>query len=161
MLFHQFTGIPLFNSILKYEEYKTLSMFRNVVETCIYSSNLEIMKNFYVDKVGLELISEEKGRQVYLRAGKNMVLIFNPDVTRIEGKSIFPAHGAMTPPACIHFVLEIERHDYDRLKIMLTQKSIDIEKELQFETGSRSIYFRDPVGNLLEFITECNWPIED
>lgn len=136
-------------------------MFGKVVETCIYSSDLEIMKNFYVDKVGLELISEEKGRQVFLRAGKSMVLIFNPDVTRIEGKSIFPVHGATTPPACIHFALEIDMQDYDGLKIMLAQKNIDIEKELQFETGSRAIYFRDPVGNLVEFITKGNWPVED
>jgi catechol-2,3-dioxygenase len=89
-----------------------------------------------------------------------MVLIFNPDVTRMGGKSIFPAHEAITP--CVyHFALEMERQDYDRLKIMLTQKSIDIEKELRFETGSRSIYFRDPVGNLVEFITKYNRPIED
>ena len=25
----------------------------------------------------------------------------------------------------------------------------------------KSIYFRDPAGNLVEFITRGNWPVED
>ena len=57
--------------------------FRKVVETCIYSSDLETMKDFYVNKVGLEFISEEKGRHGFLKAGKSMLLIFNPENTRI------------------------------------------------------------------------------
>ena len=50
------------------------------------------MKDFYVNKVGLEFISEEKGRHVFLKAGKSMLLIFNPENTRIEGNSRFPIH---------------------------------------------------------------------
>jgi hypothetical protein len=33
------------------------------------------MKDFYVNKIGLEFVSEEKGRHVFLRAGKSMLLI--------------------------------------------------------------------------------------
>jgi len=58
--------------------------FRKIVESCIYYSDLETMKNFYVNKIGLEFISEEKGRHVF---GKNMLLIFNPKNTRIEAYS--------------------------------------------------------------------------
>jgi catechol-2,3-dioxygenase len=126
--------------------------FRKVVETCIYSSDLEIMKDFYVNKVGLEFISEEKGRHVFLKAGKSMLLIFNPENTKIEGNSRFPAHGAIiTPPACIHLALEIEKNDYDNSKYMLMQKDIAIEKEIVWDNRSGSIYFRDPAGNLVEF----------
>jgi catechol 2,3-dioxygenase-like lactoylglutathione lyase family enzyme len=80
--------------------------FKKIVETCIYSSDLEAMKDFYIKNLGLEFISEEKGRHVFLKAGKSMLLIFNPE-------------------------------------------------------DSRSIYFRDPAGNLVEFVTKCNWPVED
>jgi len=135
--------------------------FRKVVETCIYSSDLETIKDFYVNKVGLEFISEEKGRHVFLKAGKSMLLIFNPENTRIEGNSRFPIHGAITPPACIHLALEIEKNDYDNSKNMLMQKDIAIEKEIVWGNGSGSIYFRDPAGNLVEFITKGNWPVED
>jgi catechol-2,3-dioxygenase len=135
--------------------------FRKIVETCIYSSDLEIMKDFYVNKIGFEFISEEKGRHVFLKAGKSMLLIFNPTNTRVEGNSIFPVHGAITPPACIHFALEIEKNYYDNLKNILIQKEIVIEKEMEWGSASGSIYFRDPAGNLVEFITKGNWPVED
>lgn len=119
------------------------------------------MKDFYVNKIGLEFVSEEKGRHVFLRAGKSMLLIFNPDNTKNEGNSRFPTHGAITPPACIHFALEIEKKDYDSSKKMLTNMNIDIEKEMVWGKGSESIYFRDPAGNLIEFIIKGNWPVED
>jgi len=35
--------------------------FGKIVETSLYSSNLEDMKDFYVDKLGLEFVSEQKG----------------------------------------------------------------------------------------------------
>lgn len=119
------------------------------------------MKDFYVNKIGLEFVSEEKGRHVFLRAGKSMLLIFNPDNTKNEENSTFPIHGAITPPACIHFALEIEKKDYDSSKKMLTNMNIDIEKEMVWGKGSESIYFRDPAGNLIEFIIKGNWPVED
>jgi catechol 2,3-dioxygenase-like lactoylglutathione lyase family enzyme len=147
--------------------------FRKIVETCIYSSNLEAMKDFYVNRIGLEFASEEKGRHVFLKAGKSMLLIFNPENTRIdESKSGFPLHGAMTPPACIHFALEMEKEeDYVVLKRKLKNNKISIEKEMSWRRGGgkeeeekekgKSIYFRDPAGNLVEFITRGNWPVED
>jgi catechol-2,3-dioxygenase len=134
---------------------------RKIIETCIYSSDLETMKNFYINKVGLEFSSEEQGRHIFLKAGKNMLLIFNPENTKIDENSRFPVHGAITPPACIHFALEIEKNDYDNSKNMLIQKNIAIEKEIVWGNGSGSIYFRDPAGNLVEFVTKGNWPVED
>ena len=40
---------------------------KKIVETSIYSSHLEKMKEFYVDKLGLEFVSEQIGRHVFLR----------------------------------------------------------------------------------------------
>ena len=135
--------------------------FRKIVETCIYSYELEKMKNFYVNAIGLQLISEEKGRHVFLKVGKSMLLIFNPKNTMVENNSIFPIHGAITPPAIIHFALEIEKEDYENSKTILSQNNIEIEKEITWKEGTKSIYFRDPTGNLVEFITRHTWPVED
>ena len=41
------------------------------------------------------------------------------------------------------------------------QKDIVIEKEIVWGNRNGSIYFRDPAGNLVEFITKGNWPVED
>jgi catechol-2,3-dioxygenase len=37
------------------------------------------MKDFYVNILGLEFVSEEKDRYVFLKAGQRMLLIFNPN----------------------------------------------------------------------------------
>jgi catechol-2,3-dioxygenase len=135
--------------------------FRKIVETCIYSCELEKMKDFYVNTIGLELISEEKGRHIFLKVGKSMLLIFNPRNTMIKSNSTFPIHGAITPPAIIHFALEIEKQDYVNSKNMLNQNNIEIEKEIIWKKETKSMYFRDPIGNLVEFITRDSWPVED
>jgi catechol 2,3-dioxygenase-like lactoylglutathione lyase family enzyme len=105
--------------------------------------------------IRLDLNSSQK------KKGKSMLLIFDPEITRVEGNSRFPIHGAVTPPACIHLALEIEKNDYDNSKNMLTRNCTAIEKEIVCGNGNGSIYFRDPAGNLVEFVTKGNWPVED
>jgi catechol-2,3-dioxygenase len=134
--------------------------FTKIIETCIYSPELEEMKNFYINYLGLELVSEEKGRSVFLKAGKSMLLIFNPLNTLNHIKKLFPVHGAITPPSIIHFALEIQKEDYEKWKDILQNNKINIEKEIELKS-SRSIYFRDPAGNLVEFITNNAWPVDN
>ena len=111
--------------------------------------------------LGLGLVSEEEGRHVFLKAGKSMLLIFNPENTRFSVNSIFPTHGAVTPPASIHFALEIEQADYEVARNILRQNNIPIEIEMSWGSDGKSIYFRDPVGNLVEIITRGQWPVDD
>jgi catechol 2,3-dioxygenase-like lactoylglutathione lyase family enzyme len=135
-------------------------IFKKVVETSLYSSDLEAMKEFYVEKLGLEFVSEQVGRHVLLKTQKNMLLLFNPEVTRIEKHTI---HGAITPPSMVHIALEIEDDDYDNATQLLAMKNIEIEKMVTWgnDLKSRSIYFRDSAGNLIELITKNHWPILD
>ena len=62
--------------------------FKKIVETSIYSSHLEKMKEFYVDKLGLEFVSEQIGRHVFLKTDKNMLLIFNHGVTTVKKRPV-------------------------------------------------------------------------
>ena len=72
--------------------------FRKIVETSAYPTDLEY-KEFFVDKLGLEFVSEQSGRHVFLKTEKNMLLIFNPELTTVEKETI---HGAPTPPSSVH-----------------------------------------------------------
>jgi catechol 2,3-dioxygenase-like lactoylglutathione lyase family enzyme len=134
--------------------------FRKIVETSIYSSHLEEMKEFYVDKLGLEFVSGQKGRHVFLKTDKNMLLIFDHTVTSNEKETI---HGASTPPSMVHIAFEIEADEYGKAKRLLADRDIKVEKEIAWENDikSRSIYFRDPAGNLVEFITRNHWNVID
>jgi catechol-2,3-dioxygenase len=122
------------------------------------------MKDFYINILGLEFVSEEKDRYVFLKAGQSMLLIFNPNETLVSNGSNttqLPIHGAITPPSIIHFALEIEKQNYVNAKSVLKEKSIKIEKEVTWGKGTNSIYFRDPAGNLVEIITPGSWPVDN
>ena len=134
--------------------------FTKIIETSIYSSNLKEMKNFYIDILGLDFVAEEKERHVFLKAGKSMLLIFNPYNTLNDINDIFPSHGAISPPSIIHIAFEIKKDDYEKCKYLLEKNKINIEKEIELG-NNKSIYFRDPVGNLVELITANAWPVDD
>jgi catechol-2,3-dioxygenase len=126
------------------------------------------MKDFYINILGLEFVSEEEDRHVFLKAGQSMLLIFNPNKTlannNISNRSSstqLPIHGAFAPPSIIHFALEIEKQNYDNAKYILNEKNIKIEKEVIWEKGTNSIYFREPAGNLVEIITQDSWPVDN
>lgn len=108
----------------------------------------------------MEFVSEQKGRHLFLKTDKNMLLIFNYETTFSEKET---NHGATTPPSIVHVAFEIEPGEYEQAKEFLNAKNIQIEQEIEWpnEIKSKSIYFRDPSGNLLEFITRNFWSIAE
>lgn len=90
--------------------------FRKIVEMSIYSPHLEKMKKFYVDKLGLDLVSEQKGRHAFLKTDKNILLIFNDGVTAAEKET---THGAPAPPSMVHVAFKIESDEYEAAKDLL------------------------------------------
>jgi catechol-2,3-dioxygenase len=87
------------------------------------------MKDFYINILGLEFVSEEKDRHVFLKAGQSMLLIFNPNKTlanNMGNNTQLPIHGSFAPPSIIHFALEIEKQNYDSAKYILNEKNIKI-----------------------------------
>jgi catechol-2,3-dioxygenase len=131
-----------------------------VIETCIYSSDLRSMKKFYVGILGLSIIhEEEEDKLIFMKAGKSVLLIFDPLRTSINNDRL-PTHGAITPPSSIHFAMEIEEQEYQPCKELLVRNGIAIEKEVKWNWNTKSLYFRDPSGNLVELITPGGWPVE-
>ncbi len=130
-----------------------------VIETCIYSSDLRSLKKFYVEILGLSIIHEEEDKLIFMKAGKSVLLIFDPLRTSINNDRL-PTHGAITPPSSIHFAMEIEEQEYQPCKELLVRNGIAIEKEVKWNSNTKSLYFRDPSGNLVELITPGGWPVE-
>ena len=102
--------------------------FRKIVETCIYSSDLVKMKDFYIDILGLEFVSEEKDRHVFLKAGQSMLLIFNPNKTLANdmgntSSAQLPTHGAFTPPSIIHLQAILVIPNFLLMELLLHHQS--------------------------------------
>lgn len=127
-----------------------------IVETAIYVQDLERSEAFYENTLGLGFDSRQAGRHVFLKAGKSMLLIFNPHATLAE--TSLPAHGTS---GVAHLAFEIEPDDYDKWKETLSQHRVPVEKEVTWPNGARSIYFRDPDNHAVELVTRGNWPVTD
>lgn len=129
-----------------------------VLETVLYARDLPAIETFYTDVLGLEITAKAEGRQVFLRCGEQMLLIFNPDVTEIPppagAKLPVPPHGARGPG---HVCFRATAEDIGRWRSRLEARGLSIEADFEWPGGGRSIYFRDPAGNCLEFAEPRIW----
>jgi catechol 2,3-dioxygenase-like lactoylglutathione lyase family enzyme len=124
-----------------------------VVETGVYVTDLDQAEAFYRDVLGLPVIGKEAGRHVFFRVGQaNVLLVFNA-ATTLRG-DILPPHGAQGPG---HFALGIPADAYDAWRQRLAGHGVEIEKEVSWPRGGRSMYFRDPAGNSVELLTPGLW----
>ena len=126
---------------------------QSVVETAVYVDDLESAEAFYGTVLGLPVIAREADRHVFFQVGPAQVLLaFLPQSTLKPDE--FPAHGSTGPG---HFALGIDAAALDLWREHLTARGVQIEKELTWPRGGRSLYFRDPAGNLVELITPGIW----
>lgn len=126
---------------------------RRIVETAIYVDDLNKAESFYTNVLGLEAIRKEPGRHVFFRVGDAGVLLaFRAEAT-LTGDTL-PSHGATGPG---HFALGIDPESLDAWKERLAAAGIEIEQELEWPHGGRSVYFRDPAGNSAELVTPGVW----
>lgn len=124
-----------------------------IIETAIYVEDLDETETFYRHVLGLPVIVKEPGRQVFFRVGNNNVLLAFLAEATLKGDQL-PAHGAKGPG---HFALGIDAGDLDAWRQTLKEKNLDIETEVKWPRGGKSIYFRDPAGNLVELVTPGIW----
>ena len=124
-----------------------------VVETAVYAADLAAAEAFYGGVLGLPVVGREAGRQVFFRVGAgSMLLVFDPATTLRGGT--FPPHGATGPG---HVALGVRPEALDGWRRHLAAHGVEIEMEYTWPRGGRSLYFRDPAGNLVELITPGVW----
>ena len=126
-----------------------------VIETAIYVDDLAAAEDFYSQILGLKVIGRESGRHVFFQVGdSNVLLVFNSQAT-LKGDTL-PPHGTRGPG---HFALGIEIQSFDAWQEHLKTHGVPIEKEVDWPAGGKSIYFRDPTGNSVEFVTPGVWEL--
>lgn len=128
-----------------------------VLETVLYAGNLDDVEHFYTKILGLEAFSRGGDRHVFFKCGEQMILIFNPEQTVKspgDNKHSPPAHGAHGEG---HLCFRASRDEINKWYDYLVSRGIEIESDFQWPGGGRSIYFRDPAGNSLEFAEAKIW----
>lgn len=129
-----------------------------ILETVLYASDLDAVEAFYRRVLGLEPFAKSQGRQVFYRCGNQVLLIFNPEATKVppapDAKLPVPPHGARGEG---HVCFRASADEVEAWRRHLEGHGVAIEADFEWPGGGRSIYFRDPAGNCLEFAEPRIW----
>ena len=128
-----------------------------ILETALYAENLDETAAFYEQVLGLERHATLPGRHVFFRLEGQMLLLFRPSATRAAPSGAGPAvppHGATGPG---HVCFAASAAESEAWTARLARHGVEIEADLAWPRGGRSIYFRDPAGNSVEFAEPRIW----
>jgi len=129
-----------------------------ILESALYVTDLDAAEAFYAGVLGLERIARVEGRHVFFRCGAGVLLLFNAEATRQP-----PAPGARLPvpphgtQGHGHLCFAATADEIERWKAHLEEKGVAVEADFLWSSGGRSLYFRDPSGNSLEFAEPKIW----
>jgi XTP/dITP diphosphohydrolase len=132
------------------------------MESALYVTDLDAAEAFYSGVLGLPRIAKVPGRHVFFRCGAGVLLLFNPAATRDapppDAKLPVPPHGATGPG---HLCFSATAEEIAAWKAHLEACGVAIEADFPWPaSGGRSIYFRDPSGNSIEFAEPRIWGSE-
>ena len=128
-----------------------------VLETALYAENLDETAAFFETVLGLERFIEVPGRHVFFRVDGGVLLLFNPEATTDlprDPRMPVPPHGATGPG---HLCLAADAAELERWTDRLRENGVEVEADFEWPQGGRSIYFRDPAGNSIEFAEPRIW----
>ena len=125
-----------------------------VYETVLYARDLAPAVEFYAQTVGLREIERPNEHSAAFRLPDGgLLLIFDPEQSSAEGRFV-PSHGAR---GAGHMAFRVGEGRLDPLALELRSKGIEIEREITWPLGGRSVYVRDPAGNSIEFVEGEIW----
>jgi catechol 2,3-dioxygenase-like lactoylglutathione lyase family enzyme len=130
-----------------------------ILETVLYAKDLAAAESFYRDALGMQPFARMAGRHLFYRCGNQVLLIFNPDATKVP-----PAPAALPVPSHGmegegHVCFRASADELDAWRQRLEGRGVAIEADFEWPGGGRSIYFRDPAGNCLEFAEPRIWKL--
>ena len=131
-----------------------------VLESALYAENLEETAAFYEEVLGLDRFVEVPGRHVFFRASEGVLLLFNPEATKLpprDPRMPVPPHGASGEG---HVCFAASSAEIDQWIFRLADARVEVEADFEWPQGGRSIYFRDPAGNSLEFAEPRIWGLD-
>jgi catechol-2,3-dioxygenase len=128
-----------------------------ILETALYVSDVGRAAEFYRHVFGFDTLTESDRLIALGVAGRSVLLLFKQGATGER----FATPGGVIPPhrgsGPTHYAFSIAKEDVAAWRQLLQARSVAIESEVTWPSGTESIYFRDPDENLVELITPGFW----
>lgn len=129
-----------------------------IVETALYTDDLDAMRRFYEDRLGLNCILYTENQSLFFKINHSVLLIFNRAYTIDQTATV---NGSPIPPHATtgqgHLAFEAPQGEYENLKAQILATGIEIESEVTWPYGKQSFYFRDPGDNSIEIVEHGLW----
>jgi catechol 2,3-dioxygenase-like lactoylglutathione lyase family enzyme len=127
-----------------------------IYETVLYAPDVAATAAFYSDVLGLRMLEEPDELSAVVRLDDGgILLVFDPARSAAPGRHV-PSHGTT---GAGHIALGLEDGALDATAAELRRRGVEIEREVTWDEGGRSIYVRDPAGNSVELIEGEAWPL--
>ncbi len=130
-----------------------------ILETALYVSDPAVAADFYRRLFGFGTLLESDRLVALNVAGRNVLLLFRRGQTGepfATAGGVIPGHAGSAPT---HFAFSIAAEDVGSWKARLEAEGVKVESVVEWPGGAKSIYFRDPDGNLAELITPGFWAL--
>jgi catechol 2,3-dioxygenase-like lactoylglutathione lyase family enzyme len=125
---------------------------RGVYETVLYADDVPSLVGFYEATVGLRQIEAPDDHSAAFRLEDGgVLLVFDAARTSAPGRFV-PPHGTTGDG---HVAFRVD--DLDAIADGLGGNRVEVEREITWPSGGRSIYVRDPAGNSVEFVEGEIW----
>jgi catechol 2,3-dioxygenase-like lactoylglutathione lyase family enzyme len=136
-----------------------MKQITGIIESALYTEDLDRAVNFYRSVLGFSSLTGDARFHAFSVAERHVLLLF------VTGASLSAATlpGGVIPPhdgtGRAHLGFSVAPGTLDKCEAQLKAHGVEIESRMTWERGGQSIYFRDPDGHLLEFLTPGVWAI--
>ena len=128
-----------------------------ILETSLYVNDVERARAFYEGVMGLQPMMHDDRLTAYPVGLGSVLLLFRHGTTTKPA----PTPGGTIPPhdgsGNLHYAFAVSADALEAWRAHLARAGVAIESEVNWPRGGRSLYVRDPEGNLLELATPGLW----
>ncbi|HEV8330112.1 MAG TPA: VOC family protein [Steroidobacteraceae bacterium] len=126
-----------------------LRAIRALDYTVIFVRDLHAMRRFYTEVMQFEVYFElGDGKWLELRVGGNILALAEPGL-------VIPDRMPPAGTACLQLAFRVRREDVDACETALRAENVEIVAPATDQPwGHRTLFFRDPDGNLLEIYAD-------
>ena len=134
-----------------------------VVETTLFVEDLLPASAFYEQILGLQKVKASDTGCVLRVADQRYLILALRKAAQMQNKT---PSGDLLPPCALpqhdgrgpgHIAFGVSSGTLDSWRTRLEKYDVEILSEATWESGARSLYFRDPDGHMIELATPGIW----
>jgi len=136
-----------------------------LLESALFVGDLQRARDFYGRVFGLQELEISEDGCVLVVSQRQLLLL----VTEAKATVASQTPGGRVPPCLAapvrplgagHIAFSVAAADLDAWRAHLKRAGVVVESEVAWNSGARSLYFRDPDGHLLELATPGLWGLD-